>query len=218
MATKNTTTKSGAAAIAKTDRNRHPKSRKRWESILSATTELFNERGFAATSMQDISDKVGLKKGSLYYYVESKEQLLFDILHDLHHGGEVLVASVNFDTMDALGELRAFLVQIGMYAAKHADRLRIFSRDFHFLTEVQQKEIISERYMYRDTVMKLIERAISLGQVSPNIEVKSAAQVIIRAVSSIEEWYRPDRGLQLEQLAIQTAMLMVQGLAGFERK
>jgi len=205
-------------AAVKTSRKHHPKSRERWNRILEAATGLFHERGFAATSMQDISDHVGLKKGSLYYYVESKEQLLFEILRDLHHGGVALVANVNFESNDPLGELRAFLVGICIYAGKHADRLGIFQRDFDFLEPDQQRKIIVERFMYRDSAVKLIDRAVAKGQISPDLHVESAAQVVLRGSATVSEWYRPGGPLAIEQIAVQTAKLMIAGLTNYDRK
>lgn len=208
--------RASGTAPAKTSRKYHPKSRDRWNRILEVATELFLERGFAGTSMQDISDKVELKKGSLYYYVESKEQLLFEILRDLHHGGVALVANVNFESNDPLGELRAFLVQICIYAGKHADRLGIFQRDFDFLDAEQQREIIVERFMYRDSAVKLLDRAVALGQVAPALHVKSAAQVVLRGAATVSEWFRPGGELAIEQVAVQTAKLMIAGLTNYE--
>lgn len=194
---------------------RHAKSRNRWERIVAAAIELFKERGFAATSMQDISERVGIQKGSLYYYVPSKETLLFEILRDLHHGGEALVAAINFGTGDPLGELRSFMVQICIYSGKHADRLDIFTRDLHFLPDAQQRQIISERYVYRTATERLINLAIEAGQVSSSVKVAVAAQAMMRAITGTYEWYRPDGPLSIEQIAVQTAAIQVLGLAAY---
>ena len=199
-------------------RNRHPKSQRRWSLIVEASTALFKERGFAATSMQDISDRVGLQKGSLYYYVDSKEMLLFEILRDLHHGGQALVEHINFNTSDAAGELRSYLVQICIYAGRHTDRLGIFARDFHFLAPQQQNAIISERIMYRRAVEGLIQRAIEQGQFSSSLDVPTAAQMVLRAIIATYEWYRPDAGLAIEQIAVQSAAILVQGLSAYGRE
>lgn len=194
---------------------RHAKSQQRWDRIVGAAIALFNERGFAGTSMQDISDRVELQKGSLYYYVTSKEMLLFEILRDLHQGGEALVAAINFETSDPLGELRSFLLQICIYTGKHADRLGIFARDFRFLAEPQQREIISERYVYRNATERLINLAIQRGQVSTSVNTSTAAQAIMRAITGTYEWYRPDGPLSIEQIAVQTAGMLVLGLAAY---
>ena len=106
----------GANQVTAREPQKLTKSRLRWEAILQAAIELFNRKGFHSASMQDIADLVGIKKGSLYYYVDTKEELLFQILRDLHQGGEALVAAANFRSIDPLGELRSLLLQMGIYA------------------------------------------------------------------------------------------------------
>lgn len=193
------------------------KSRKRWSEILRVSTELFNKRGFFATSMQDISDAVGVKKASLYYYVTSKEELLFEILKDLHLGGIALAESVNFNTSDALSELRSFLVQLCIYTGKHADRLAIYTRDFDYLDIEQQRSILAERRIYYDTVIGLIELAVKQGQVSASFDIASMGQIVMRGTVSIAQWYKPNGPLPIEQVAVQAASMLVQGLACYDR-
>jgi TetR/AcrR family transcriptional regulator len=51
----------------------------RREDILSAAEELFSEKGFKATTMQEISEKVELSKGTIYLYFKSKEELYLSV-------------------------------------------------------------------------------------------------------------------------------------------
>lgn len=194
------------------------KSRQRWELILKVATELFTERGFHASSMRELGERAGIRKESLYYYVKSKQQLLFEILHDLHRGGEALVDNVNFDSPDPIGELRSLLVQMAIYAGKHADRLEIFANDFDYLSSEQQTHIISERHLYGDAIVKLITLAVEAGQISKSLDIRSAAQVTIRAVSSISQWYTSNGPLQIEQIAVQTAAILVGGLVSYDSR
>jgi AcrR family transcriptional regulator len=52
------------------------------DEIFEAIAKLFKEKGFYNTSIKDISQKVGLKGGSLYYHIKSKEDALFNICED----------------------------------------------------------------------------------------------------------------------------------------
>lgn len=191
------------------------KSVERWQQILDVATQLFRQKGFAATSMQDVSDAVGVLKGSLYYYVRSKEALLFAILRDLHENGEQIIANLDFDGDQPLQELERFLSQIVVYSGQNADRLAIFLRDFAFVPEDQKGEIISERDMYTHATERLIERVIALGHVSPKLNARIAANALLRGASSTHEWYRPDGALPLQDVADQIARVLVRGLAHY---
>ena len=52
----------------------------RWNEIVEAAAEAFRTNGFAATSLEDIASAVGIWKGSLYHYINSKEDLLFAVV------------------------------------------------------------------------------------------------------------------------------------------
>lgn len=203
------------AETGRPTRNR-AKSAERWNQILAVATRLFREQGYAATSMQEVSDAVGLLKGSLYYYVRSKEDLLVAILHDLHHRGEEIVSEIVPDSDDPLRELFLYLRKLATYAAENADRLSIFFRDFQFVAADQQKKIISKRDLYRETAEQLISRAIALGQVPDSVHPAIASRSVLNAVSGVHEWYRKSGSIPIAQLSQQIAAMLVAGLAHYE--
>src|SRR5579864_6419477 len=63
---------------ARAQRRSRP-SRQRGEEVYAAALRLFRQKGYHATSMQDIAAAVGLYKGSLYHYIGSKEDLLVEV-------------------------------------------------------------------------------------------------------------------------------------------
>ncbi len=59
---------------------------RRRQEILDVAARMFYEKGYDATSTRDIAEAAGLLKGSLYYYVETKEDFLFEIIRQSHEG------------------------------------------------------------------------------------------------------------------------------------
>lgn len=188
-------------------------SQERWQQILEVATRLFKQQGFAGTSMQIVSDEVGLLKGSLYYYVSSKEELLFEILRDLHQGGVQIIEEIVFDSDDPLAELTAYFSKLTVYAGQHRDRLRIFLRDFHFVPAEHQKRIIEERDMYETAAFRLIEECKAAGLIDASVNSKVAAFSALGATSVTHEWYRPDGPVPLEIIGQQIGQMIVQGLS-----
>jgi AcrR family transcriptional regulator len=181
----------------------------RWQQIVEIATELFRKKGFASTSMQEISDAVGILKGSLYYYMDSKEDLLFRILRGLHSDGEDIIAAVKLDSDDPVQQLREYLRKAVMFASLNADRLAIFLRDFHYVPKERQREIISEREMYSRTVRRLIEEIKAKGLADPKLDVSLVSTFVTSAVSSTHEWLRPDGREPLEAAAEKIADMLV---------
>ena len=185
----------------------------RWPQILDAAMVLFHENGFTGTSIKDVSDKVGLLKGSLYYYIQSKEDLLFHILKGLHDDGEDMIASVRFESGDPLDELQRYLAQGIVFAADNARRLSIFLRDFDHVAKDRQPEIISERDMYVRTARRLIEEGQAEGCIAATADSHMAATFLMGAVSSVHEWMRPSRKRPAPPAAQEIARWLIRGIA-----
>ena len=64
----------------------------RWNEILDAAGHVFHEKGYQAARIEDIASRVGILRGSLYYYIESKEDLLFALCVDGHSSGLETIA------------------------------------------------------------------------------------------------------------------------------
>jgi TetR/AcrR family transcriptional regulator, cholesterol catabolism regulator len=186
--------------------------RERWQRILVAATRLFREKGFSATSMQDVSDEVGLLKGSLYYYIRSKEDLLYAVLKDLHLGGEEIIRRIQFRSGAPLAQLETYLRDLGLHAGRNQDRLAVFLRDFRFVRAHEQREIIRERNMYVTAAEKLIIEARDRGEAERSTDARIAAILLTTAVSSIHEWYREGGALPLDAVAEQAAALLIGGI------
>jgi TetR/AcrR family transcriptional regulator, cholesterol catabolism regulator len=189
-------------------------SQERWQQILDLSSELFRQKGYSGTSMNDISKAVGLLKGSLYYYIRSKEDLLFEILKGLHDDGEEIVASVEFGSNDPIGQLQLYLMKAIVFAGRNARRISIFLRDFEHVPVGRRGAIISEREMYVLTATRLIEEGVERRIIAPSLEPHMAATLIMGAVSSTHEWLRPDGKRPIEEIADSIAHILTEGLGG----
>src|SRR5262245_57459112 len=90
------------------------------QRILAAARELFVERGYAGTSIRDITERVGVTKASVYYHFSSKEEILHALVVPFIEALEAFTADA-----DAAGDLDAPLVRrlFGLFD-EHAGVLR----------------------------------------------------------------------------------------------
>ena len=65
-------------------RRETPRRKKRRNEIYDVAIQVFNRKGYATASVQEIADEIGVLKGSLYYYIDSKEDLLQGIYLDFY--------------------------------------------------------------------------------------------------------------------------------------
>src|SRR5690348_10020612 len=83
----------------------------RWDEVLSVAAEVFGEKGYRAATLRDIASRLGMLKGSLYYYIDSKEDLLFEILRRSHLRGVEFVAETADIRAAAPAERLAHLIR-----------------------------------------------------------------------------------------------------------
>src|SRR5215207_4044197 len=48
------------------------------EAVLRAAAQLFNEKGYAASTLDEVAERLGVSKPTVYYYVQSKDEILFE--------------------------------------------------------------------------------------------------------------------------------------------
>src|SRR5271170_6824461 len=122
-----------------------PTTRKRRAEIVDAAARVFHEKGYDATSIQDIADEVGLLKGSVYYYISSKEDVLFELLQDAHRAAFTSVSeALNFDG-DPLQKVHTFVETLARFNADNGVRMGILLHDYRSLSEPRRREDANQR-------------------------------------------------------------------------
>jgi AcrR family transcriptional regulator len=188
--------------------------RRRRQEILDAAARIFHEKGYESTSIQDIADAVGILKGSLYYYIETKEDLLYDIVREVHQTAEASLFQVDEAEGDALVKIRAFVHSLLLFNAGNLSKVAVFFHDYRSLSPERQLTIIAERDRTDELLRRLIRQGQAEGTICPDISPKIAGIGILGLLNWIYHWYRPDGGgVSAAELAEAYADFVVAGLA-----
>lgn len=185
--------------------------------ILSAAIRLFQQKGYHATSMQDIADAVGLQKGSLYHYISGKEDLLVVINHDAISRYNARLAEVK--AMDLPVRQRLELaVRYHLHGiAENLDMLTIFLRESYALNEDQQQVISEESAKYNRMFEELLQAGIETGEIRP-LDPKLATRTMLGACNWFYRWYDPQGPKSMDELANFFVDLLFRGIeSGKER-
>jgi len=200
-----------AAADGNADR-RAKAPRRRHEEILEAAARVFHEKGYESTSIQDIADAVGILKGSLYYYIDSKEDLLYEILEGIH--GEALEEVREAAAAgEPLERIRAFVAAHIRHNAKNLVKMAVFFQDFRSLSEERRRTIVAERDTYEQFLRDLIRDGQAAGQVCPDVDAKRESIAILGLMNWLYHWYQPGGEYSIDELADAYADFVVAGLA-----
>lgn len=190
--------------------NGQPRPRYDGESLLAVAVQVFTERGYDGTSMEDLSKASGLSKSSLYHHFESKEQVLRVALER------------------AVEPLLAVLDEENSTSGKAIDRLtHVVRREVEVLTErlpfvtlllrvhgntATERWALQQRRAFDKAVAALVQQAIDEGDVRDDADARTTARLIFGTVNSLVEWWRPGSRTSPTLLADQVAKLTLSGI------
>lgn len=187
-------------------------SRKRDAEVYAAALRLFTEKGYHATSMQDIAAAVGLYKGSLYHYIGSKEELLARVFE--RGMGSLLdeVEAIAADTSVAASrQLRLILRAHVAAVADNREALTVYLHEFRALAGETLDHVREQRERYRRLLESVVERGVRSGEFA-STDVAIATLGVLGMCNWIVQWYRPGGRLGARQIADHFAELLLRGL------
>jgi AcrR family transcriptional regulator len=161
------------------------------ESLLAVAVTVFNERGYDGTSMEDLSRRLGIAKSSIYYHVNSKEDLLAMALDRALDGlftvAEQVVASGG-PAIERLERLVRGSVQV------LADRLPYVTLLLRARgNTATERRALARRREFDQIVAELVADAERAGDIRPDVDPAITARLLFGLVNSLVEWYRPGR-------------------------
>jgi AcrR family transcriptional regulator len=190
-----------------------PSKRSAKEKILEAALELFAEKGYDATGVQEIVARAGVTKGALYHHFAAKEDILFEIYGSVFAGQLAELDAILAEQADPVRALRAVIENIVVSTAASAKAAAVFTREVSRLDPVRFKELQSDWRRYQDTVRALIRRAQADGVFATAASPEIISWAIFGVTTSLHTWYRPDGPKSAKDIARELADLVLAGLA-----
>ncbi len=158
--------------------------------VTGAAIEIFWQKGYQAASIQDVADRVGVLKGSLYYYIDSKEDLLWRIIEDVHEEWTKILDQAGALDAGPVERIHAFIrLHVVWYLTK-VKEIGVFFREWQHLTGDRLKTMRTRRRRYEQVVRDLLTAAQAEGEMSGDLDVTYATRYVLAAVNAVPDWYR----------------------------
>lgn len=181
------------------------------DEILTAAAQIIGQKGFHATSMQDIAQAVNLQKGSLYHHVNSKQEILVELLDQaldllIERMNEVLVLDIPVDQ-----KLRKAVTAYFNTLVNQRNLASVLLLEHRSLDPEYHSRHIPRRDRYEHLWRDLINQGVDEG-VFCCIDPSMAAKAVLGVINWTITWYRKDGSLTVEEIADQFADLFLYGL------
>jgi AcrR family transcriptional regulator len=191
------------------------------QEILRTAARLFQQRGYDATSMNDVAAALKLSKGGLYHHFQSKDEILFEIMnHAMEITQERVLAPVR-SIADPEERLRALIrLHMEVVLSPRDREITVMLHENHPLPPALRKRINQRKKEYVHFVESLISEfqkntqkdAQRTRPAKAAVSPRAAAFALLGMINWIYQWYKPEGELQANNLIPQFTELLFGGI------
>lgn len=181
------------------------------EAVLRAAVDLFNERGFYATSLDDVAARLGVTKPVIYHYFGNKDQVLF-------HGLKLGMAQLRSAADEArahsgrgVDRLRAFLIRYAEINMTPFGRCVILTED-HELVEASRRQFRALKREIDTVLRELVREGVEDGTVA-TADIRLTAFALAGALGWVARWYKEGGPQPADEIARSMVDGLIRGLA-----
>lgn len=183
------------------------------EELIHAAAKLFRERGYDATSMQEIADEMGILKGSVYHYVKTKEDLLWmvvePVLTRLVEQAEEIFAADG----DYASRLRKAMINHAVSFEQNSPHMFVITRENgDTLSDKRREDVVALRSRYYNIWRDAIIAGQKKREFRKDIDSAIAVHGIFGMLNWMFRWFRVDGKASAESVAEQFADMVLDGL------
>jgi TetR/AcrR family transcriptional regulator, cholesterol catabolism regulator len=184
----------------------------RAKEIIAAAAKLFKEKGYHATTIQDVADEVGMLKGSLYYHIKSKEELLYLVtkepIRELIERQKRLMESDLTPQQKIIEFIRSHL---RAFDANYP-HMFVFLQEKASLSEPVQAEVAGIDFRYEVLLEAILHQGVDGGQFRRELDLKMMAFSILGMCNWMFKWYYKGGRLTIDEIAHSMAEIVLNGI------
>ncbi|WP_067522246.1 TetR/AcrR family transcriptional regulator [Endozoicomonas ascidiicola] len=168
--------------------------------LLKQAAQLFKTQGFQRTTVRDIAREVGIQSGSLFHHYPSKQAILRSVVEEtIQLNLEIMKQSLVLN--DGVREklLALIVCELQSVLVDTGSEMVVLVYEWRGLNEENQAEILSLRNTYEQLWLDILGQAYA--QQMTSVEPAILRRLLTGAISWTINWYKPDGGLSLIELA-----------------
>lgn len=183
----------------------------RKDQIETVATALFKERGFAATSMRDLANEVGIEAASIYSHVRSKEELLQSICFKMAQDFFEVLEKLDSRELSFAQRLREIITAHVDIITRNVAASVVFQQEWRHLSEPYLSHFLELREQYEERIRNTISHGAEMGEFVTS-DARFVTRTLLSSLNWIPQWYQLDGLLTPADIARNIADLFLNGL------
>lgn len=183
------------------------------QEIIDTAAGLFARKGYSATGIVELGDKVGLAKGALYYYIGSKENLLVEIQERVLDPLIEAAARIRDSDAPALVKLRLLSGELLSMIFARLDHIWVYEHDYRQLTGENRTRMLERRQAFEDVVRALLTAAMDEGSIRRSDPTLVTLQ-FLNLHNHTYQWVKPGQRWDADFLSASYCATLFGGFAG----
>ncbi|QOI97518.1 MAG: TetR/AcrR family transcriptional regulator [Flammeovirgaceae bacterium] len=184
----------------------------RKKQVIRKAAELFREKGYAAASMRDLAQKLGIEAASLYSHIKSKEEILRTLCFDMAAEFRASLNAVEKMKASASEKLRSGIEGHVRVMARDLTASAVFMNEHRHLSQPYLRDFLLLRINYINRFKKIIEEGVQSGEFKKDIDTKLSVMTLFSSLNWMPLWYSPENSIAPEALGKQLADMLINGL------
>lgn len=177
------------------------------DSILRSAAAIFAAKGYHQASIRDIARATGVSLSGLYYYFDSKEELLF-LIQDHAFGTLAATLERRLEGVEgAEARLKVLMENHLRYFVEHKDEMKVLSHEAEALTGEYRRTVNAKKRRLTEFAMEILREARPV----PEEELRTATFALFGMMNWLYNWHRPGRDAPPEKLAEEMARIFLHG-------
>jgi AcrR family transcriptional regulator len=194
-------------------RRRDPATKR--EAVLKTAAQLFLEKSYGRTSLNDVAERLNITKPALYHYFRNKEEILVECYRLGTGLIEEILNEIAAQCGTGLEKVEGFIYGYANVMTLSFGRC-VMRLDDGDLSDAAFAEVRNYKRKIDQRLRQFIQEGIRDGSITP-CDPKIAAFSIAGALNWICQWYEPEGALPAEEIASQFARTLTRGLAAKRR-
>lgn len=181
------------------------------ELIVQKAASMFREKGFPATSMRDLAESVGIEAASLYNHIQSKSEILQEIITRISDDCNKNLQEVDQPGVTSLHKIESIIrFHIRMMLHRFED-YHVMINEWIHLEAQPLADFINQRRQYVQRLEGIINEGIAAGEFKP-VMPYVAVLTFLSAVRGLEFWHRSQKTYSPEELEENMIAVLIGGL------